>query len=201
MSIYSLLPSFPHENHYAPFVTLQNEFSNEELFNLCNYVETNLTPSEATVGGEDNFKVVESIRRSKCYWVSNNENTSWLYDRLGWIVRKINSNFYNFDLFGFIEDFQYTIYEQSYNGFYTWHIDSGVGHGTPRKLSLVLQLSSPDEYEGGDLEIMNSSEPQVVTKEKGLVTVFPSFTLHRVTPVTKGVRKTLVIWIAGPAFK
>lgn len=199
MSVYSLLPNFPNDNHYAPFVTLQNEFTDLEISNLCNYVENNLKPSDAKVGGND--QVVESIRRSKCYWISNNQETIWLYDKLGWIIRKINSNFYNFDVFGFIEDFQYTIYEQSYNGFYNWHIDSGVGHGMPRKLSLVLQLSSPEEYEGGDLEIMNSSEPTTVFKEKGLITVFPSFTLHRVTPVTKGTRKTLVVWIAGPAFK
>jgi len=201
MSIYNLLPNFPHENYYAPFVTLQNEFTDDELKNLCTYVETNLTATDATVGTDDNSKVVESIRKSKCYWIENNSNTLWLYDRLGWIVRKLNSNFYNFDLYGFVEHFQYTIYEQTFDGHYTWHIDSGKGHGLPRKLSLVLQLSSLDEYEGGDLEIMNSSEPQQVRKEKGLITLFPSYTLHRVTPVTKGTRKSLVVWIAGPAFK
>jgi PKHD-type hydroxylase len=71
----------------------------------------------------------------------------------------------------------------------------------PRKLSVVLQLSDPSEYEGGDLEIMNCSEPTQVKKEKGLVTAFPSFMLHRVTPVTKGIRRTLVVWLTGPRFR
>jgi PKHD-type hydroxylase len=79
-------------------------------------------------------------------------------------------------------------------------MDIGAENECTRKLSLVVQLSSPDEYEGGGLEIMASSEPVQVTKEKGLICAFPSFILHRVTPVTKGTRRTLVIWIAGPDF-
>jgi PKHD-type hydroxylase len=65
----------------------------------------------------------------------------------------------------------------------------------------VLQLSDPDEYEGGNLEILSSREPTVIEKKKGLVSVFPSYILHRVTPVTSGVRKTLVVWTTGPKFR
>jgi len=72
---------------------------------------------------------------------------------------------------------------------------------SPRKLSLVLQLTDPEEYEGGDLELMTSSDPIAVLKQRGLISVFPSFVLHRVTPVTKGTRRTLVVWACGPEFK
>jgi predicted 2-oxoglutarate/Fe(II)-dependent dioxygenase YbiX len=53
-----------------------------------------------------------------------------------------------------------------------------------RKLSMVLQLSDPSEYEGGELQILDKANPETVTKQKGMITVFPSYTLHQVTPVT-----------------
>ncbi len=80
-------------------------------------------------------------------------------------------------------------------------MDCGPGNGSPRKLSMVLQLSDPSEYEGGDLELFTSANPIITKKQKGIIHAFPSYVMHRVTPVTKGVRKTLVVWIAGPRFK
>ena len=70
-----------------------------------------------------------------------------------------------------------------------------------RKLSLVVQLSDPEDYEGGDLEIYTGHEPLVVKKKKGMTAFFPSYQLHGVTPVTKGTRYSLVVWVHGPAFR
>ena len=64
-----------------------------------------------------------------------------------------------------------------------------------------MQLSSPDEYEGGDLEINIGSTPLKVKKQKGHIAIFPSFLLHRVSPVTKGLRKSLVWWVGGSQFR
>jgi PKHD-type hydroxylase len=66
---------------------------------------------------------------------------------------------------------------------------------------MVIQLSEPNEYEGGDLQLLSGSEPTTADKAKGKVVMFPSYMLHRVTPVTSGIRKTLVVWITGPSFK
>jgi PKHD-type hydroxylase len=66
---------------------------------------------------------------------------------------------------------------------------------------MVLQLSDPSEYDGGDLELFIAPNPTVATRKKGLIYIFPSWVLHRVTPVTRGIRKSLVIWITGPKFK
>jgi PKHD-type hydroxylase len=117
-------------------------------------------------------------------------------------VRQLNGQFYKYDLQGFAENFQYTVYngEAEEPGHYTWHQDWN-NSGTPRKLSLVVQLSDPSEYEGGDLQIMSGAEPTTVDKGLGKVVLFPSFMLHRVTPVTKGIRRSLVVWVTGPAFK
>jgi PKHD-type hydroxylase len=68
-------------------------------------------------------------------------------------------------------------------------------------LSLVLQLSDPAQYEGGNLQVMTGSEPQTVRKQRGLVAAFPSYVLHQVTPVTQGTRQSLVAWVSGPQFK
>jgi PKHD-type hydroxylase len=70
-----------------------------------------------------------------------------------------------------------------------------------RKLSLVLQLSDPSEYEGGELQTMSGPNHCAVDRQKGLIAAFPSYMLHRVTPVTKGTRYSLVVWICGPSFK
>ena len=64
-----------------------------------------------------------------------------------------------------------------------------------------MQLSDPSEYEGGELKLYNGHEPITIKREKGLIVFFPSYTLHEVTPVTKGERYTLVGWVHGPAFK
>ena len=65
--------------------------------------------------------------------------------------------------------------------------------------NIVVTLS--DEYEGGELQTFTQPEPQAVDKKRGLIAAFPSWALHRVTPVTSGVRRTLVVWVAGPQFK
>lgn len=86
-------------------------------------------------------------------------------------------------------------------GHYDWHLDRGGLGIAPRKLSAVIQLSDPNEYEGGDLQLYVGSEPTNIKKQKGLVVVFPSFVLHRVTPVTGGTRRSLVAWLSGPKFR
>jgi PKHD-type hydroxylase len=73
--------------------------------------------------------------------------------------------------------------------------------GISRKLSLVLQLTDPSEYEGGNLQVLIGSEPLNVEKRRGLICAFPSFTIHQVTEVTKGSRQSLVVWLSGPPFK
>ena len=97
---------------------------------------------------------------------------------------------------------QFTFYDGNEEGCYKSHIDP-LNWTNPhnRKLSFVLQLSDPSEYEGGELKLYNAYEPTTIKREKGLIVFFPSYTLHEVTPVTKGERYTLVGWVHGPAFK
>ena len=84
---------------------------------------------------------------------------------------------------------------------YGWHQDYGGKIAPSRKLSLVLQLSDPAQYEGGNLQVMTGGEPANVRKQRGLIAAFPAYTLHQVTPVTQGTRQSLVAWISGPPFR
>jgi PKHD-type hydroxylase len=71
----------------------------------------------------------------------------------------------------------------------------------PRKLSISLMLSDPSEYTGGDFEIMTGKSPTQVLQPKGRAIAFPSYMMHRVTPIITGVRRSLVVWVLGPKFK
>lgn len=198
MSVYSLPPSpsiaIPEMTH----ATWHGGFSDEEIGKIIQ-IGDNLTIRNAVVGGYSDVNT--KIRFSKTGWITLNPETQFIYDKLGWIARQLNGQFFDFDIWGFAEDLQYTVYNGN-GGHYAWHLDRGGNtSNTPRKLSLVLQLSDPSDYEGGDLEILEGSEPIQIKKEKGMVAAFPSFVLHRVTPVTKGIRKTCVVWLTGPRFK
>lgn len=199
MSAYQLLPppAFIGEDNFA---TWENGFSDEQIKNIIDVCE-NYTKVEAGVSNENSIN--ETIRKTKIAWVDYNDETAFMYNTFGYIARQLNGQFFNFDIWGFQEDFQYTVYGEE-ESHYTWHMDRGMSRNTgsaPRKLSLVLQLSDPDEYEGGDLQLFTQVEPITVEKKKGLVVAFPSFIMHRVTPVTKGTRRTLVVWLTGPSFR
>jgi predicted 2-oxoglutarate/Fe(II)-dependent dioxygenase YbiX len=78
--------------------------------------------------------------------------------------------------------------------------DSAIMINSNRKLSFSVLLSDPSEYDGGDLLIYEGKGPIVVPKRQGMITFFPSSVLHEVTPVTRGVRRSIVSWIHGPVF-
>jgi PKHD-type hydroxylase len=134
-------------------------------------------------------------------WIEPKPDTQWLFEKLGGIVRQLNAEQFGFDLWGF-ENLQYTVYNGAARPeFYDWHIDTmSKGWHQQRKLSMVLQLDDPQDYEGGELWLHGKYEI-CVPKEKGRVEIFPSYTLHRVTPVTKGLRRSLVGWVVGPEFR
>jgi PKHD-type hydroxylase len=197
MSIYNFSPCGGLSQLHN-FVTWENAFTDEELKLILAYCDK-LELKDATVSGD---QLEDAIRKSKVGWISHCDEIPFLYDRLAWVTRQLNAKFYDFDLSGFVEDMQYTVYDTDCSGHYDWHLDMGVENLiAPRKFSLVLQLSDPSDYEGGELQTKIGFADSTVLKQKGLISAFPSWTLHRVTPVTKGIRKTIVVWVSGPQFK
>lgn len=142
-----------------------------------------------------------NLRRADLVWVDDVPGQGWVMAQIIDIVRAANRTF-SFDLTAFHESPQIASYDADREGHFDWHADIGDGAlASQRKLTMVAQLSSPDDYDGGRLELMPSAQVLVAKSERGSVTVFPSYVLHRVTPVTRGLRRSLTIWAHGPAFR
>lgn len=140
------------------------------------------------------------IRKNKIAWLSSeNDELTWLFQKLTDSVTILNNQYFKFDLWGFSEGLQFTEYNAP-DEHYQQHTDRIYGHGI-RKLSIVIQLSDPKTYKGGELSMYVSSKPDIMKKEKGTLIIFPSFVLHKVSPVTKGTRYSLVAWVTGKPFK
>jgi PKHD-type hydroxylase len=143
-----------------------------------------------------------NLRQAELVWLDDVDGMGWVMDRLIALVSKSNRDLFDFDLREFSESPQVARYQSSNGGHFAWHSDIGVGvAAAKRKLTLVLQLSKPDNYEGGNLEVMPSAHVVTANRAQGCVSVFPSFSLHHVTPVTSGERHSLTVWAHGPAFR
>lgn len=145
-----------------------------------------------------------SIRTTRVAWVHRNTQTEALYQDIEAIVLRLNAELFRFDLSG-LTTIQYAVYESGQGGFFDWHNDYGRSRDDPgqepRKLTLSLQLSDGDAYQGGDFEIRAAHPIDVAPRARGTLVAFRANALHRVTPVTAGVRKSLVAWAAGPEFR
>jgi len=140
----------------------------------------------------------KKVRQSTISWIDFNKMQP-MYDDLSYLIQKINRNHFGFSNIQITERAQ--IAEYSKGQFYHWHTDSSIDMNTEppvRKLSMTLLLNDPSEFEGGNLEI---AEKKMSHMKQGHAAIFASFLQHRVTPVTKGVRKALVVWFSGEPFK
>ena len=123
-----------------------------------------------------------------------------MYKDIEHIMKTTNGNHFGFDGMQITEMAQYTEYPEG--GFYEWHVDNDVNcaHEPPvRKISMTLLLSPENEFEGGDLELM--AEGKIAKLKQGHAIFFASFIRHRVKPVTRGRRQSLVMWFGGTPFK
>lgn len=174
-------------------------FSKEELDKVYKDV-TDLEFQKANIagGGDD----ISSIRSSSIKWVPQNDQWSWLYDKMMAMACEANEVLWNFDLQSAPEAIQYTEYYAVNGGHYGWHQDIGPGDLSLRKVSITVQLSDSDDYQGGDLEYWKGGEGyEKAPRGAGVVFIFPSYMMHRVTRVTKGTRKSFVLWVGGEHYK
>ena len=176
---------------------VDNAFTSEE----CDKIKSIALSKEkiqATVGNEN--KINTDIRRNSIVWLNDkDQDLRWMYKRLSEIAITLNEQFFKFDLFGFCEDIQFTEYKAP-GEFYREHMDK-KHNGVSRKLSIVVQLTDPKEYQGCELKLNISGNQKAMGKGQGNVYAFPSYILHQVTPITEGTRHSLVAWIAGRNFK
>ncbi|ETX29928.1 2OG-Fe(II) oxygenase [Roseivivax isoporae] len=143
-----------------------------------------------------------NLRRADLVWLDDLPGTGWVMDRIVDLVRRANRAVFDFDLSEFAESPQVARYGAEREGHFDWHADIGDGPlAARRKLTMVVQLSDPETYRGGALEIMPSAAVVTAAARRGAATLFPAFLLHRVTPVTGGARHSLTVWAHGPAFR
>jgi PKHD-type hydroxylase len=188
---------------------------------MCAYFDTQGVERGTTVGNvekdETGKEIVkqkpnEDVRVSnvKFYnWEPTNADTAWIFQKMNFVIDSINNQYYGFELNGY-DTFQYTEYEAHETGRYDYHMDTIMGKNVPvdmnevRKLSITMCVNEPgEEYEGGEFQINNGQEKdaETIPTKKGRMIIFPSFMIHRVAPVTKGKRKSVVVWVTGPKFK
>ena len=157
----------------------------------------------ASVGNDKEGSKGEVIdtktRTSHISWIPFSKMTD-MYKDIERIMKTTNGNHFGFDGMEINELAQYTEYPEG--GFYDWHVDNDVNmqHEPPvRKISMTLLLSPESEFEGGDLELMK--EGKIAKLKQGHAVFFASFIRHRVKPVTRGRRQSLVMWFGGTPFK
>jgi len=169
-----------------------NAFSKEECQSIINIAKDKGLIKGTTKGKSD-------VRDSKISWLYPCDNMEWVFRRVTDITLNLNERFFKFDLFGINEGFQFTNY-QAPSGKYGKHIDRAINL-LVRKLSISIQLTHPEEYEGGELYLYEGDKGIAMDKTQGTLIIFPSYVLHEVMPVTKGERNSLVTWITGKQFK
>ena len=151
-------------------------------------IEQGLRTAEVGIGEEQ-----EVDTKTRISEVTFLDELPWLQDiMLGYARRANASANWNFAL-DTIDGIQFTRYEPG--GFYDWHCDASDDEPWVRKLSVVLQLSNPETYKGGEFEFRGGLAP---ISQQGSILVFPSQLEHRVWEVTSGTRYSLVAWIGGP---
>jgi PKHD-type hydroxylase len=154
--------------------------------------------AQGRVGGKGANPV---IRSGTVQWINPHEVSPRIFSHFFTLACVANEERgWNFDITGPSPSLQATSYSGTAEEHYDWHMDWGVGAMAYRKVSVVAHLSKPGDYEGGSLQLTNGSIPIDAVQEYGSVTVFPSFILHRVTPVTRGRRLGVVSWVLGPLF-
>ena len=155
---------------------------------------------------ERNFKhAMDKVRKSNVSWIPFDKGKD-IYKDIEDFMKETNMNFFGFDDMKVTEPGQYT--EYSKGDYYNWHMDTliqMIDKPLVRKISMTLLLSDPEDFEGGYLQVfggdMSETEKTKIRIKRGYAVFFASFLLHRVTPIIKGNRKSLVMWFGGTPLK
>lgn len=190
----------------------RNEFPEEELTRIRGYANK-LSFNRGTVG--ENLLVDNKFRTAQTAWIPVNDETKWLYDKIHGLMHSTNNKQYHLDLEG-SELIQYSRYyaprpsklinqlkpgkkEVSVGDYYDWHQDTSTGYVTQRKLSMSLLISNPEtDFLGGEFQLFDYNGlngPNALNYGEAIC--FPSWVFHKVFPVKKGLRESLVCWLSG----
>lgn len=178
------------------YVVVPDLFTPEECRRIV-YADLPVTQAHVTRFEKDTYNDLQmTSRNTKVKSVPQLQYYQWLYSRVTEQVRYVNQQCFHFHIRR-LTDFQILEYENT--GFYGTHIDVGTGETSKRKISLIVFLTPPEEYDGGELILKPWFTP--IVQNQGSAVLFPSYIPHEIRPVTRGVRHTMVTWILGPYFR
>tara|TARA_R100001126_G_scaffold35892_1_gene20081 strand:- start:3 stop:554 length:552 start_codon:yes stop_codon:yes gene_type:complete len=173
-----------------------NLFSTQEIKNINSLLNKSKKEEEESSLKAKGAKKTSTVYRIKMKHLSKHLNKAFSK------LIKNNQNHYGYDLFDIDDDdeLNYNIYKKGEQ--YQWHIDADNFKSSDIKLTALINISD-NSFLGGDFYLLNSNSPLSVPelKSPGSMIIFNSFTLHKINPITKGVRKTITIFMRGPAFK
>jgi PKHD-type hydroxylase len=193
----------PPDQQMSLYYLANNILSDSDFKSIEKYTTDNLeelVPARVEDAGK--LHVDDAYRRTNIMFFKDSQALPDVYRSVVNAALSINDRHYKYNI-SYIEPLQYSVYESDNQGFYDIHCDTIFcrnSNGFSRKISFSILLNDPSEFEGGDLLFHTSNEPFKVNLQKNDMVMFPSFVPHSVTPVTNGVRKTLVGWICGPNF-
>lgn len=156
-------------------------------------------PTAGGVGMNGTTYEYSRLRQCEVTYVGNNDHTKWVHDICEAAMVEANK-VWNFDIRDFSQPMRMMDYRAG-DHFGSWHQDHGPGKTCYRKLTIVVQLSDPDDYEGGMFEIAGGEVPEEYHQNRGAAIVFPTYYYHRVDPITSGRRRTIVHRAIGPHFR
>jgi PKHD-type hydroxylase len=197
-----------HGNVMVPYAYAEAVFNQQELAAIIKMTNS-MQLKTGTIAQRKNDKlstsINEKVRTSKTTFFSLDASNRWIFEKLDEVLLAMNNEYFQMNVWGY-DEIQYSEYREEDSGEYRWHMDTNISpknlesSGGMRKLSMSLLLN--DDFEGGDFQMNLSSEkkPSTIEMSAGTLILFPSFLMHRVTPVTKNTRKSLVLWLLGNKF-
>lgn len=172
----------------------------DSLCKQCQGFENTLVTSTVNTGIQGKSTIDKKVRVSKNCWIPYDH---WIAAVMAHLVRDANDSFFKFDLTRWAEKIQYTLYNGKGSN-YNWHEDTAISpyhENNVRKLSISLILSDPNEYEGGEFQLLTGKKMQSFKPPAGTAIIFPSIITHRVRPLKSGIRRSLVGWYGGPPWR
>lgn len=158
---------------------------------------------EGRVGFNDSSRIDKSRRIVDGQWLPwpwVDDRMVWVYEHVSEVLQQVNARVWQIEVTDWVDQFHYLRYRKG--GHFMWHQDAGDGYRkAERKLAFSLMLSNLDEFEGGDFQYFDGGEITLKPLKMGDMAVFHSHVQHKVTRVTKGVRRSLVGWASGPKWK
>ena len=200
MKVYAEFVDYDSRKGLKDFFEVPDAFNETQLARINKFAdEAGLSPSYIRTEAGKRVQN-KDFRSSSVCWVPKERPHLWIYKRMGELTNRINSEYWNFNITGMMERIQIAEYSAEDNGHFDWHIDLGAGLLSKRKISISVLLSDPDDYDGGEVQFFNTRRVKTATRARGTAVMFPSYMSHRVRPVTRGVRRSMVIWVSGPPF-